>query len=531
MTRSRSRDSPFQPVHRYDLAPRDRAQTESAGVRCEGAGRNPIARNTVADIVLNVSSEANAPMVDASGQIAAEHPAAALVASLIDAATSLDALLVALRSHQVAPAGVSSVLAARRPELGGTAAWREAVERNRARGARIARARTLTEAALAAMTNRVALPRSTLGPVWVHDVDVLVHSRGIDEASRALAAAGFLDVNALLARIGRVTPGVRRFGAIDGHDVLASIELCTRIHPLGPSADPVVERAVDLGSGLPRLADRDAAVRRCIKVAAARRVTVRDALELLALAELLPEIPTDPDVSVAFRRCAALERRLAGPGTLAEVAARLPRSPNRRYLPMRAHRAGRALRRRLRPRRMRIAFSGLPAAERSRQAELLAERLRRLDTAAVVVRGHHGAGPAPDTPLAAWLLRRAGRGPRGAVIVHDRGPLDALVELELRDGAAAHPRAQGRLLRVLPQLDLTLYLQLPLDSAKRQLADAPPGGFEKALRLYERLAGESPGVVAIDAERPPSELCEEALKRVARASATTSRVANAARPS
>jgi hypothetical protein len=467
--------------------------------------------------VLDVSSEANAPMIDASGQIAADHPAAGLVASLIEAATSLDALLAALRSDQVPPAAVSGVLAARRPELGVTAAWREAVKRNRARAARIARARTLTEASLAAVADRVALPRSTLGPLWVHDVDVLVHSRAIDAASRSLADAGFLDLNALLIRIGRVTPGVRRFGAIDDHDVLASIELCTRLHPLGPSADAAVERAVDPGSGLPRLTDRDVTLRRCIKVAASRRVTVRDALELVALAELLPEIPRHPDVAVAFRRSAALERRLAGPGTLNEVAARLPRSLNRRYLPMRAHRAGRAMRRRLRPRRMRIAFSGLPAAESSRQAELLADRLRRLDTTAVAARGGGGAGPIPDTP-------------RGAVIVHDRGPLDALVELELPDGAAADPRARRRLLRIA-RPDLTFYLQLPLEAVKRRLDHALPGALEEAIRSYDRLARESPGVVAIDAERQPSEVCEEALKALARATAPTSSGAASAWPS
>ena len=481
--------------------------------------------------MLDVSSEANLPMIDVSGQIAADHPAAALVASLIDAATSLDALLAALRSHQIPPAAVSSVLAARRPELGVAAGWREAADRNRARAARIARARTLTEAALAAVADRVALPRSTLGPHWVHDVDVLVHSRGIDAASRALAEAGFLDLIALLVRIGRVTPGVRRFGAIDDHDVLASIELCTRLHPLGPSADAAVERAVDRGDGLPGLTDRDAALRRCIKVAAARRVTVRDALELVALAELLPEIPTDPDVAVAFRRCAALERRLAGPGTLTEVAARLPRSLNRRYLPMRAHRAGRALRRRLRPRRMRIAFSGLPAAERSRQAELLADRLRRLDTTAVAARGRGGAGPTPDTPSARGLQRRAGRGPRGAVIVHDRGRLDALVELELPGGAAPGPAARRRLLRGAPQPDLTFYLQLTLEAAKRRLDDALPSDLERAVRLYDRLGRESPRVVAIDADRPTSELCQEALRSVARAAAPTPSGAAGAPPS
>jgi hypothetical protein len=481
--------------------------------------------------VLNVSSQANAPVIDASGQIAADHPAAALVSPLIEGAASPDALLATLRSHQIAPAAVSGVLAARRPELCGTAAWREAVERNRARGARIARARTLTEAALASVANRVALPRSTLGSLWVHDVDILVHSRGIDAASRALAEAGFLDLNGLLARIGRVTPGVRRFGAIEDHDVLASIELCTRLHPLGPSADPVVERAMDLGPELPRLTDRDAVVRRCIKVAAARRVTVRGALELLAFTEILPEIPTDPDVAVAFRRCAALERRLAGSGRLTEVGGRLPRSLNRRYLPMRAHGAGRALRRRVRPRRMRIAFSGPPAAERSRQAGLLAERLRRLDTTAVAAPGHSGADHTPDAPLGRRLLRRAGRGPRGAVVIHDRGGLDALVELELQDGAAAEPRARRRLLRGVPRADLTFYLQLPPDAAKRRLDDPPPGDFEAAARLYDRLAQESPGIVALDAERPPSELCEEALKRVARAcDPTATGAATARRP-
>ena len=224
--------------------------------------------------------------------------------------------------------------------------------------------------ALLPVADRVALPPSTLGPLWVHDVDVLVHSGALEEVSRALEDADFLDVNALLARIGRVTPSVRRFGATDAHDVLASVELCTRIHPLGPSADAAVERAVELGSGLPRLADRDAAVRRCIKVAAARRVTARGALELLALVERLPEVPRDPDVAVAFRRCAELERRLAGPGALTEVAAHLPRAVNRRYLPMRANGARRALRRRVRPRRLRIAFSGIAGAGKSTQTHL-----------------------------------------------------------------------------------------------------------------------------------------------------------------
>jgi hypothetical protein len=109
------------------------------------------------------------------------------------------------------------------------------------------------------------------------------------------------------------------------------------------------------------------------------------------------------------------------------------------------------------------------------------------------------------------------------VIVHDGGPLDALVDLELRDGAAPDPGAQRRSLHPLPQPDLTLYLRLR--------PDAPPGGLEKAVRLYDRLAEDSPGVIAIDAELPESELCEEALKRVARASAPAPPGAAAARPS
>jgi thymidylate kinase len=496
------------------------------------AARNPIARNILAKQRAPVPSEANASMIDGSGQIPADHPAAALLASLIDEAWSVDALLAALRSHQVAPAAVSSVLGVRRPELVGTAPWRDAVERNRSRGARIARARTLTEAALLPVADRVALPSTTLGPLWVHDVDVLVHSDGIDEGSRALRDAGFLDVNALLARIGRVTPGVRRFGATDEHDVLASVELCTRTHLLGPSSDAAVERAVESGSGLPRLADRDAAVRRCIKVAAARHVTLRGAFELLALVERLPEIPRDPDVAVAFRRCAALERRLAGPGTLTEVSAHLPRAVNRRYLPMRANGVRRALRRRLRPRRMRIAFSGIEGAGKSTQTELLTDRLRRLDIPAVAARTHAGPSPAGGTTHLG-LRRRVGRAPRAAVIVHDRGPVDALVDLELGGRGAADPEMQRRLpLRTVPHADLTFYLRVPPTAAERRLDDALPAGtFEEAARLYDRVARGSPGVVVIDGVRPPPELCGEALMRLAGASGSPPAGDVARRPS
>ncbi len=188
-------------------------------------------------------SEASLPMIDGLGEIPADHPAAALLEPLIDSAPTVDALLAQLRWHQVSPAAASRVVEARQPELGDTAAWREAVERNREGGNDIARARALTESALLPVADRVALPPSTLGPLWVHDVDVLVRSGALEDVSRTLEDADFLDVNALLARIGRVTPGVRRFGATDAHEVLASVELCTRIHPLGPSADAAVERA------------------------------------------------------------------------------------------------------------------------------------------------------------------------------------------------------------------------------------------------------------------------------------------------
>ena len=38
-----------------------------------------------------------------------------------------------------------------------------------------------------------------------------------------------------------------------------------------------------------------------------------------------------------------------------------------------------------------------------------------------------------------------------------------------------------------------------------------PRWSEEAARLYERVARESPGVVVIDAVRPPPELCDEVL--------------------
>jgi hypothetical protein len=357
---------------------------------------------------------------DGRGGIEEDQEGAALVAALIEGAGSAREVLATLRAHQIAPAAASSVLASRRPELAGTAQWREAAKRNRARAERIDAARSRTEAALGRMGDRVAMPRSALGSLWVHDVDVLVHSSALANAGEALSGAGFVDLDPLLARLDRLTPGVRRFAATAEHQVLASVEICTRLHVLGPSADPAIERAEPAGSGLPRLSPPDAARRRCIKVAAARRATVRDALELLALAASSGDVPIERDVAVAFRRCAELERRLVGSGTLTRIAAELPRAVNPRYLPMRARGLGRALRRRVRPHRLDVAFAGAEEASTSACAERLAELLRSLDIQAVTASGAGGAGERRGREVASAV----GRGPRGAVTVRDLGHLD-----------------------------------------------------------------------------------------------------------
>ena len=79
------------------------------------------------------------------------------------------------------------------------------------------------------------------------------------------------------------------------------------------------------------------------------------------------------------------------------------------------------------------------------------------------------------------------------MIVHDRGLVDATVDLELGDGGAADPGERRRLLRDTPRADLTFYLRVPAAVAKRRVDDAlPAGGLEEAARLYDRVARESP---------------------------------------
>ena len=153
---------------------------------------------------------------------------------------------------------------------------------------------------------------------------------------------------------------------------------------------------------------------------------------------------------------------------------------------------------------MRIAFSGIAGAGKSTQTHLLTERLRRLDISAVAAWADAG-----DRPSRVVTRTRV---PRGAVIVHDRGLVDATVDLELVDRGTADPGERRRLLRDTPRADLTFYLRVPPAIARGRLDDALPAGeLEEAARLYDRVARESPGIVVIDAVRPPPELCDEAL--------------------
>lgn len=495
------------------------------------------------------------------GGIRADHRAARLVERAIAGAGSAGDLVSRLRRHELAPGAVDALVRARRPELAQADAWEEAVAANRSKADRLTRARALAEAALAPVAERVAIPPSMLGPLWGHDVDILVAQADLREAGRALVATGLLDVNPLLERIGRVTPGVRRYGAVDDGEVLASVELCIRLHQLGPLAGPAIARAEHTEGGLPRLSPADATLRRCLKVSAGRRVSARSVLELLALVELLPAPPPSRDIAIAFHRCAELERELDGPGPLSEIAQALPRPRNWRYGPARLDGVGRAARRRVRPRRLRVAFSGIDGAGKSTQAALLTDQLKRLDVPSTTVwvrigfsgsglfhrftafaqrlmpRGSHSAQTdrATGAPQAGhatrrgvlgwswalavtlnyiWWLQRLGRRPRGAVVVHDRGLVDALIGLELGYGGNLDLSLQRWLvIRFGPKADRTFYLRIPASVAQERKDDMfVREVLEAHVEHYDRMAEELPGVVTLDASADPAELGREALQ-------------------
>lgn len=490
----------------------------------------------------------------------------ALIAGLLKREADPSRALALLRRHRLPPSGVSSAVQSRVSELARSDAWRQAVEADRNRVDRVARALELTAMALGPLRQRLALAPSALGGEWARDLDVVVAPDALTEAMQSLRRAGFIDLDPLLRRLGRSTRAFSSFAATDESGVLAAVELVVRGPGLS-SIDDVLARARVTRSPLPRLSVGDLLLRRCAKVNAARSPTLRDVLELLALLQAGSSLPLRGDVAVAVRRCAALERRIAGPRQLSAMAAKLPGRSRLGSVSARGHwaysAARRTLTRTLRRRPVvRIGFSGIDGAGKSTQAELLAGGLLRIGVPAHVHWSRLGSGGTlltvlaairrrliPDAPHSALVARAAGapverlptrRGilgwtwalvvafdylwfvhvarPRGGeVLVYDRALLDALVGLERGYGGAVNLRLQRWLIRRgVPEPDVTFYLRLETQTALDRKMDVFVSAvLEQYVREYDGVASQLARVTSIDARRPATETHRRVLRRLA----------------
>ena len=205
-------------------------------------------------------SEASLPMIDGLGEIPADHPAAALLEPLIDGAPTVDALLAQLRWHQVAPA--ARVPRRRSSPTGAGPAPPPGARRSSGIGeggndiARARRAHRSPRCCRLPIGWRCpARPGTAMGPRCRRARALGRADEGVSARTRGRRLSGRQRPP---RRIGRVTPGVRRFGAIDAHERSGARWSCVLAFTRSdPRADAAVERATRLGSGLPRLADRD----------------------------------------------------------------------------------------------------------------------------------------------------------------------------------------------------------------------------------------------------------------------------------
>jgi thymidylate kinase len=495
------------------------------------------------------------------GRLRPGTPPARLVEALLRRAGTPAAALELLRGNRIPPAAVDEVA---RHVLGDDDAWREAARDGRSHGTRISRALAATAAALRACPGACALAPSALGPLWMRDVDVLVEAGGRDAVVRSLADAGFVDLSGFAGR----SPGLPRFAATEGTEILASVDLGLDLFDDGPSAAAAVARArAAVDGGLVALTAEDQLRRRAGKIAQDRQVALRDGLELLELLPKAPDAGRERIVTLAVSRCAALERELGLDGAFAPYRARRGPIVNDRWIRARA----RAVRRRARPgpRRPRVAvsFSGVDGAGKSTQAARLVDSLTSVGVPATTVWArigysgsrlfsavvtaaqrvlparHHSAqrqraagtatpGKAPMTRrgVVGWswalastleylrVLRLEMRRSSARVVVFDRGLPDALVGLEEEFGGAVRLRLHRRLIRRWgPRADVMFYLRLSGHAARGRKEDSFAAEvLEAHAHRYEQLLARMPGaVVVLDAQRPPAELAQETLRRLA----------------
>lgn len=373
---------------------------------------------------------------------------------------------------------------------------------------------------------------SPLGGEWSADIDVHSVQRP-DDAT--LAGWGWLRVDALLRWIGSDTRdrwAVREdglvVGAVDFHS--------------GPPPDPVT-------AVLERAARR-------------RGIRIREVLELRALRraeapfpQSHPALPVAAAVEAAYGGSLLAPWRDGPPQVSPDELSRtgVPTAPLLRVL------------RRMRSRSFRVAISGVDGAGKSTIARSLTADLsaagvptasiwtrpgldlRYLVKVARMVKRWTGqsrepgirrmAGGAGERPLSrrglvglVWTLavtadylvrvRRKQRVTRG-VAVYDRHVLDALATLHVfyRGAPLAVPTALVR--RLLPRVDITIYLRVPAGVACARKPDRVIGDYAVRAQVaeYERLLPTVPDVLVLDATRPLDELTRLALDHVVAAGA------------
>lgn len=501
------------------------------------------------------------------GRIAPAGRAAQLVlAALTGSGDDGPGVLRALGAHGVPAGAVARVVAEARPAAAASREFQAAVAADELRAERLAAVERATREALYGAGADAALLRAVLGRMWSSDVDVLVRASAVERLAAALAGAGLVPLDGVLGRLGRRTPGVVRFAALRGDEVLGALELCCSLYDGGPDAGAAIAAAArGAGDGLAVATAGDQLERRAAKILASRRTTVRAVLELHGLLEVLGETSPRGLAAKAAARAARLERELGLEPALPTARRRLV-APDRRWLAARARSARSLLGQAVRPRRVLVVFSGVDGAGKSTQVDHLAQHLRRLNvpcTTAWVRLGFSGSpllsgaaragqrllpraahsaqearvsGVGDTDPLTrrgllgwSWALantlqyvraaRRAARRARGRVLILDRSRLDAAIALDHDYGGALALRLHHAILRhALMRAEHTFYLRLPATVAYARKEDMfAPAVLGGLVERYDRAFPPGGGVTVLDAQRPPLELAAAVLRELASA--------------
>jgi thymidylate kinase len=378
---------------------------------------------------------------------------------------------------------------------------------------------------------RGGLRTSPLGAGWSSDLDA--HVTRFPEASR-LESLGWIRLDPILERLG--SHAEQRWAVVEGHDVLACLDLHTTMPPA--PVEKVLSRSRRRGE-----------------------VRLREVLEFRALLRRGARLPQhDPVIALAARA----ERSLGGFDLRAWLDG--PSAPPssallRHRLLGRLRRLARRLGGRRTP-RFAVALSGVDGAGKSTLARELAHRFERANIPSTLIWTRPGmrlgrleklaqlakrllgqdaragvarvaAGEQPSSlasrrGLVGWAwttlvavsflvdVRRQFRRARG-VVLFDRHLLDALVTLEFAY-KGADLRLVRRLIRgFLPSADITFLVEVsPQDAVRRKPDDLfGQGAVERQLELYARVVRTTPDVKLLDGRRSAQELAMQAFQTIA----------------